>query len=223
MATGAVAVFVSTNTTGTAALIAAGVVLVAIATYGDRIETVEAAGVKVALSKLAAADRAEAAGDVATADRLRGEAADLLEEARSLATRYKTIRATKASSWERTAQLEALLRQSHALAATYSPKAVRELFRSGDEGNRIIALGMMTANPDLADAEVVAQAVSNSRTAFEQYHALKAAETLANLRPRAEGMALVREALQQMLSSGKFEAAGSDRGNVARRVLDLLC
>ena len=63
---------------------------------------------------------------------------------------------------------------------------------------------------------------ADSRTAFEQYHALRAAQALANLQPRPAGTEAVVDAVQTMLSSGRFDAAGSDRGNLARHVLSLL-
>lgn len=229
LTTGAVAVFASTNTTGTAALIAAGLALVAIAVYGDRVETVEAAGIKVSLqqqaaSKLVEAEVAEAAGDLDGAERLRGEAARLLEAARSVAMRYETIRATQSSSWQRTEALDQLIKQeSRALSGIFtSPAAVRALFRAGDEGNRIVAIAMMAANPSLADPETIAEAITASRSAFEQYYALKAAEAVATRTPGDPRMAEVRTAVRTALASEQLQAADSDRGNVARHVLGLL-
>jgi hypothetical protein len=224
LATGAVAVFVATNTTGTAALIAAGLVLVAIATYGDRIQSFEAAGIRVVLNevaeKLEAAGAAEAAGDLDTANRLRSEAAQLLEAARSVATRYETIRATMGPGWERTERLEELIQQEvRALSgAVSSREAVRELFRAGKDGYRIVAIGMMSANPALADPETIAEAITTPRSAFELYHALRAAEVLAR---RPLGRDAVRDAVDRALKSDKF-TEDSDRGRLAHRVLELL-
>ncbi|NEK87673.1 hypothetical protein GCU60_18195 [Blastococcus saxobsidens] len=229
LVTGAVGVFVSTNATGTAALVAAGLALVAIAVYGDRIETVEAAGLKVQLqqaaaSQLVAATEAEAAGDLQGAQRLREQAARLLEAARTVATRYQAIRATQPSSWQRTERLQELIaEESRTLSgAVDSPEAVRELFRAGDEGYRILAIGMMSANPALADPETIADAVSSPRTAFEQFHALRAAEALASRQPPPPGVDAVREAVRAASSSDGLGAPDSDRGRLARRVLELL-
>src|SRR4051794_25854021 len=224
LVTGSIAVFTSKNTTGTAALIAAGVLVMAIAIYGDRIESFEGLGVKLqmaAASKLEAARKAEAAGDQEKAERLRAEAQQLLDSARSVARQYESIRATQASSWERTAQLEALVRQSHALAAGYSPEAVRELFRTGDEGNRIVAIGMMAARPELADPATITDAVIGSRSAFEQYHALRAARALATRQPRPPGTASMVEAIQAALTSGIIDPH-SDRERLAREVIGSL-
>lgn len=144
---GAAAFFVSTNATGTAALIAAGVVLIAIAAYGDRIESVEAAGMKfqltrAAASQLVAAEKAEAEGNLTEATRLRSEAARLLEAAQSAAASYEQIRATRGPSWERTAQLDALVsQQARDLASAFRTReAVQELFASGKEGNRVLVV-----------------------------------------------------------------------------------
>ncbi|RBY97968.1 hypothetical protein DQ237_03485 [Blastococcus sp. TF02-8] len=229
LVTGAVAVFVSTNATGTGALIAAGLVLVAIASFGDRIETMEGAGLKIQLqqaaaSQLEAATQAEAAGDLQGAQRLRGEAARLLEAARTVATRYETIRASQASSWRRTEELDALVRQeSRALSTAFSsPEAVRGLFRAGDDGYRIVALGMMYADPALADPGTVAEAITSSRSAFEQYYALRAAEALAEQKPAPPGTDTLRDAVRSALASEQLRQPDSDRGEVARRVLQLL-
>jgi hypothetical protein len=226
---GAVAVFVSTNATGTAALIAAGVALIAVAAYGDRIESVEAAGMKfqltqAAASQLAAADKAEAEGNLDQATRLRSEAARLLEAAQSAATSYEQIRATRASSWERTAQLESLVnQQARDLASAFpTPEVVRELFASGKEGNRVLAIVMMHVAPELASSDAIAEAITAPRTAFEQYHALVAAEALANFSPSPVGLDDVRRAVEAALATGRLDAWDSDRGQVARRVLSKL-
>jgi hypothetical protein len=226
---GAVAVFVSTNATGTAALVTAGVVLIAIAAYGDRIESVEAGGMKfqltqAAASQLVAAEKAEAEGNLNEATRLRSEAAQLLKAAQSAAASYEQIRATHGPSWQRTAQLEALVtQQARDLASAFRTReAVQELFDSGKEGNRVLAIVMMHVAPELASSGAIADAVSSPRTAFEQYHALVAAEALADLFPRPVGLDEVRRAVETALATGRLDAQDSDRGQVARRVLSKL-
>jgi hypothetical protein len=155
---------------------------------------------------------------------LRGEAESLLQAARSAASKYETIRRTQGSSWERTERLDELIRhESRALSGIYgSPEAVRGLFASGDEGNRIVAIAMMSTNPSLADPTTIAEAIASSRSAFEQYYALRAAEALAIRRPQGPGLEAVRNAVRTVLSSGELSAPNSDRGNVARHVLQVL-
>jgi hypothetical protein len=99
---------------------------------------------------------------------------------------------------------------------------VRDLFMTADDGNRIVAIGMMSANPDLADPMSIAAAITAPRSAFEQYHSLRAAHVLAVRSPRADGMDSVREAVLQVLSSDQLSSPDSDRGNLARQVRDLL-
>ncbi|MDK3258505.1 hypothetical protein [Blastococcus capsensis] len=228
LAAGAVAVFVSTNAAGTAALVAAGFALVAIGIYGEQIQTVKAGGLKLQLeeaaaSQLEAAKDADAAGDRDTAARLRGEATRLLEASRSVATRYESIRATEESSSQRRERLKDLV-QSEAQALSDvidSPEAVRELFSAGDEGYRIVAIGMMAAAPALADPETIAKAISAPRTAFEQFHALRAAQSLVDRFPRPTGTGQVRDAIRTALSSEQF-GRESDRGRLAQQVLEQL-
>jgi hypothetical protein len=99
---------------------------------------------------------------------------------------------------------------------------VQELFASGKEGNRVLALVMMHVAPELASSDAIAEAIAAPRTAFEQYHALVAAEALANLTPRPVGLDDVRRAVEVALATGRFDARDSDRGQVARRVLSKL-
>ena len=224
LATGAVAVFVSDNTTGTAALVAAGLALVVIATFGDRIESLEGAGLKLQLaaaSQFAAATEAEAAGDVDKAARLRADGRALLETARSIASEYSTIRATEESGWERTARMDDLVRQASPLAKGASPTAVRQLFDSGDEGSRVVALGMMATDPALADIDAIQDAIRFSKSAFEQFHALRAAEALAHRHPETPGLDAIRAAVEEALASRRLGKDASRR-HVAQQFLSRL-
>jgi hypothetical protein len=117
---GAVAVFVSSNETGTGALLVAGVALVGFALLGDRIDSIEGAGVKVLLrkadSKFAQADLAERAGRPEDATRLRTEGHQLLSAVHSLGSEYERVRGTHESGAQRTQLMEALMSQGRALA-----------------------------------------------------------------------------------------------------------
>src|SRR4051812_40516237 len=132
--TGAIGVFVSTNSAGTAALVAAGLVLLAMAIYGDRITAIEGGGLKLQLqeaaaSRLAAANEAEAEGDLVSASKLRDEAVQLIDAAQSVASAYEAVRSGSVSSWNRTARLESLVQQAKDLINMgQSPEAVEQLF-----------------------------------------------------------------------------------------------
>jgi len=210
VATGAVAVFISTNSTGTGALLAAGVLLIAIGVFGDRIESFEAGGVKLQLAKLLEdAEFAQAAGDFRTARRLRREAAELLEAATSLAQRYVAIRESGQQGEKRTAQLDALIQESsRELSSAFTSKdAVRRLFQLGEEGYRIAALGMMEANPALADSDSIAEAITDPRAPYEQYRALLAANAYAGRLKQPPELEQVREAVKAAQSVGLMSKA----------------
>ena len=59
---GAVAVFIISNGSGTAALITAGIVLIVVALLAERLESVEAAGMKLGTRAQAAAHEKEGGG-----------------------------------------------------------------------------------------------------------------------------------------------------------------
>jgi hypothetical protein len=58
---------------------------------------------------------------------------------------------------------------------TWSKAEVVEAWESGDDGKRLFALALISGNPSLAVAEVLVQGIRSSHSAFEQYHALRAA------------------------------------------------
>ena len=109
--------------------------------------------------------------------RLREEATRLLNAAQSVASQYEAVRSASGSSLNRTVQLEALVQEARDLTGLVaSPDAVEQLFRTGRDGNRILAIVMMQTDPRLASPLVLAEAIGVPRSAFEQYHALRAAE-----------------------------------------------
>ncbi|WP_121194153.1 hypothetical protein [Motilibacter peucedani] len=183
LVTGAVAVFVSENETGTAALVVSGVALVGFALLGDRIDSIEGAGVKVLLrkadSKFAQAALAERAGRSEDASRLRGEGQQLLAAAHSLGSEYERVRGAHESGATRTQLMETLMSQGRALAPQLTDvQQVRSAFSAGGDGDRISAIAMMQGRPELADLDCLLDAVEHSRSAFEQYQALKAVRML---------------------------------------------
>ena len=218
-AAGSVAVFVTNNGTGSGALVAAGLAFGALALFGDRIASIRVAGAQVDLIQeaseelQAAADRADAAGDLDTADRLREQADELIRLARPVAERYEQLRRQPAGR-ERTAGMTALVHEARAAARSekWVPDKVRELFQSGQAGLRLYALGLMEGNPELVDLWSVIDAIDSSRSAFEQYHALLIARNAvrSTLDPQSEGA--LRDAVERTLASDR---TGADRRKLA--------
>jgi len=181
---GAVAVFTTSNGSGTAALIAAGVVLIVVALLAERLESVEAAGMKLGIRAQAAAhvkehaaEVAEGKGDLEEAERLRREAAELREIAAATGRTYERIRSHMGSGWHRTQRIEELLEDAMRTAPrTSDAEIVRELFEEGSDGSRVVSLKLMQRHPRTANIPALCAAVAEPRSAMEQWQALSAAE-----------------------------------------------
>jgi hypothetical protein len=188
---GAVAVFATRNEAGSAALVTVGFFCLALAALWDRVKSFEAGGIKMELieavqRRLLAAGDAELRGNLVEASQLRTEAKQLLEFASPIAADYNQLRRTLSSGAERTALMERAAREARAQAAEareaghpLEPSAVRRLFRTGDPGNRLSALGYMLGDPMLIDPSIALGVIAASLSAFEQGEALNVARQLA--------------------------------------------
>jgi hypothetical protein len=162
-----------------------------------------------------------AAGDVHRAEELELRAQRLLAAAGSVATRYELLRTTEPSGWDRTSRLEEVMRAGRALdAEVLTPRQVTDLFSTGSDGNRMVAIALVQAAPRLATAEVLVEAIADTRSSFEQYQALVAAERSVGDLSEPD-RARVREAVESLLA-GPLGQRSSDRRTVARRLLETL-
>jgi hypothetical protein len=179
--------------------------------------------------------RAETAGDPGTAQVAKdaaaatagvvvsgGTAAPPPAGPADMAVRYNQLRATQVSSPARTTQLEDVVRQARWLPRNqkFAAQDVRSMFQTSDDGSRVVALGIMQGDVSSADLESVLDAIRNSRSAFEQYHALVVASLLApTLNPADQ--AQFREVLT---SRQVVDSIGTDtsRRAVADRLLKML-
>ncbi|MBD8058307.1 hypothetical protein IC607_04910 [Cellulomonas sp. JH27-2] len=222
---GTVAVFVSENGVGAAAVTAAGSVLLLVAVLADRITALEAGGVKVQLEatkKLGEAEIAERAGDPELAAQLRGDALALISGNAERAERFSLTRQAP-PGWRRTAELERQMRDWSRAAQAVPPSrsALEQVFDRGGEADRAMALAMMTGRPAAASHRVAMEAVETPASAFEQYHGLAVARVIAVQDPGSEETHRLADAIRRALESGRFGAADSDRVMLAKRVLDL--
>jgi hypothetical protein len=106
------------------------------------------------------------------------EARAAVEQA--LATRYEQIRHLSPPGAQRTSEMDQLVIhvRGFALQGAYTPAEIQRIFVSGTEGNRIFALALSFMKPDPLIFGSILEAIRNSRSAFEQYHALLAARAL---------------------------------------------
>jgi len=223
---GSTAVFVSTNSGGTAALIGAGTVVITLAAFADRLKTFEGGGIKFELgpqvaARLEAAEIAELEGDAESARRLREEASLLVAAVQPIATSYEATRAARAPSWERTRDLEHIVAQGRSMAALpfATREAAEQLFASGNDGNRIVALGMMAENRRIASMSAVCEAIEHSRSAFEQFQALRATRAaLGGKDVDNETKQRIRESIEKAAFEGHLKTAGPGRTGLLNEI-----
>ncbi len=85
------------------------------------------------------------------------------------------------SGWDRTREMGRVVRRAGDLARSgrLTAEKVQSLWASGHDGRRVMALGAIDARPELASLDIIVSGIVESRSAFEQYHALKAGLALA--------------------------------------------
>lgn len=190
---GAVAVFGTNNGAGTAALLGVGLALLVIAAFGYGIVKLRGGGVEVELAQVAvrsaaahlevAATRAELHGDDEAAAAFRAQAEAVLELGAARGACRQRLRAVAADNGIRVRTNSTTAGDcgsgTHGRPrAHHDPAEVRELFNSGKSGNRIYAIGLMQEDARLRDFAAMIEAIRGSRSAFEQYTALRLAEKM---------------------------------------------
>ena len=206
--TGVLAVFVTENGTGAAALLGIGAAFVAFGALGDRLERVDVAGMSISIRDMARetlsfARRAEELGDTEAAKRLRA----LGEQLEELADEYRRLRSSMPADDERTAEMDKVVARAGRLTGTddLDPEAVAEWFRNGRPEARVIALGLMEGNPVLRDFDIALAAIEHGTTPFEIYHGLVLAQMMVETLSRGR-----REQLRRVVTKIL-------RGRLARR------
>lgn len=225
LATGAVATFLSTNGAGSAALIAGGTFLVALALLNERIALLKIGDIEFHLREAArqlsyqAADLA-AAGNGDAAEQLRRQAQALLVQISPVARAYEEVRRTRSPLPERIAEMSKVIGEAKRYSGEHHPsaEAVRAIFHDGGDGERLYAIALMQADPEVADIELILNVISSSHSAFEQYNALVAAQVaLANL-SEADKIRLAT-AIRRQLDHGGYISRSTDRRLIAEQIL----
>ncbi|HEY3751531.1 MAG TPA: hypothetical protein VGL80_20310 [Pseudonocardiaceae bacterium] len=224
---GAVAVFVTTNSAGSSALVAAGTVLIVVALFANQLESVEGGGFKLQLSavatKLREADQADASGDKDGAEVLRREAQSLLVAMAPIATKYEAVRESSPHGRARTNAMGELVEQAKKMAKLgfIGPESVGELFRSGQDGNRIIALGLMRGDPRLVSIPIVTEAIRRPRSNYEQWQALRVCRDLVRQGDHQADYEAIRQAIATARANGSI-GSGTDRLELVRRITEAM-
>jgi hypothetical protein len=185
-------------------------------------ENLEGLAHAVGLPEGAVAPAGEAPAEEAPA----GEAPAALARARTYAAEYERLRRGMPSGPTRTFEMTRLVTRARRSADELglSPTEIESLFRES-EGGRIIALALIADRPAASLLSMVHEAITNSKSAFEQYQALLAAQSLVTkTHPSNAERERLRAAINdQMMPGGQgYIVPNSDRWSVAQAVLSQL-
>lgn len=142
--------------------------------------------------------------------------------AATIATTYDALRAAMPPGDARTAKLEnAVAKIRKQAPQDWSKRTAadaKRLFFQGDEGERIEAIAVMQGHERLRDFDIAMSGITNSRSAFEQYHALKLAHLmLPGLDERSRDE--LRRAIETQRGAAGWIEQGGDRWNLTNRIL----
>jgi hypothetical protein len=172
--------------------------------------------------KLRQAKEAEQRGDLARAAELRVEVSDRLLDPTTLARAYTQERQRTPPGAHRTARMEVIAANARRLGAAdgLTKAAVQRMLRTGDDGERVVALAAMQGNPELLDVDAVLDAIGRSHSAFEQYHALLTLDTAWD-RLTADQQRAGRDVIlqQQRDQQGFLKPENADRWALSNQLL----
>jgi hypothetical protein len=178
--------------------------------------------VEVGLNMLRKFDRA----DDALALRRRVDDVDAAWELELFIDEYAFLRTSMPSGRERTAMLAGLMLVPMELAVrrAYTTAEVEAAWRRSEDGSRLFALGLMRGNPALAVTECLVEGIRASRSAYEQFHALRAVPPPQHGfgLPAQVSRAIADEMYHVPRSDGSPARIkeGTDRMGVARRLME---
>jgi hypothetical protein len=187
----------------------------------DRLLDVVAAGgqssqvAKIVLERKLRIDKRSVSTDEATQHEVR-------DELSQLARRYESSRAAMKPSSERTSAMDDIARDARRLAteARFGTDEIRKMLGSEQPGDRVVGLAAVQALADPGTFQDVLKAVKEPKTPFEQYHALRALESLrSDLDPQAQSQVV------DVLTNRDWRAAlGQDSSRIvlADRILGWL-
>ena len=129
------------------------------------------------------------------------------------------VRNTMRSGPERTRRMSSIVRRvGETSPGSDHLQSIRRL-HSGTEGERLIAIALLEAQPDPAYFDVVLESIANPRSAFEQYHAIKVAEHMVD-RLSPEHKDQLEQQLRARLQDEGF--IGTDRALLTGAIMSRL-
>jgi hypothetical protein len=151
--------------------------------------------------------------------RVTDELADLRKRTQGIALTYEQLRVDETSGPSRSAKMTRVIREARAEArhGGHSKNEVAELFAKGSSGERITALGLMQGDIALTSVDAIVDGIQRSRSAFEQYEALKlAVEAWDTLSETNRGRVIA--AVERELGPGGYITDGTNRIGMAREL-----
>lgn len=142
-----------------------------------------------------------------------GPAMGVREQLEARAREYEEIRENMEPSRERTLRMTTAMAEARA-AARAAPLPLidlRTMLSSNHDGERVIALALVQDQPDTRLLDLILPAISESRSAFEQYQALGAMFELVPMFGRDQ-----REAAIRTLSAALADSARDIRSDASR-------
>lgn len=146
---------------------------------------------------------------------------ELIVDPQALTTQYRQLRAEPPGN-RRTQRMQRIVDRVKELAdqGRFTAAKVDNLWRGGDEAQRLTALAVTQAVPSLGSAAILVDGITASRSAFEQYQALLAA-THALPVLDADGRSRLTKALHDVEDS-VYITDSVDRARLVERLLSEL-
>jgi len=96
---------------------------------------------------------------------------------------YEAIRRKMKPGDDRTGRMDNLVEQVRGLATDLrlDPSDAERLFSQGEDGDRVVGLGIAQANPKPETISLAIEAIGMARTPFEQFHGLVLANSFEQL------------------------------------------
>jgi formylglycine-generating enzyme required for sulfatase activity len=141
-----------------------------------------------------------------------------LQEMALLGREYEHIRARMQPGDRRTILMTALVARAQQLApASGAAQLGDQLFSEGSDGARIAGLALARKEPQRGHVEIVLDGIGKSRSAFEQFHALRVCEAIFS-QLDATARARIQAAIQSQLHV-TITPADSSRWVLAHQIL----
>ena len=157
-------------------------------------------------------------------DRLRGlglfttaSAETRIDELKLLASEYERIRDRMAAGNQRTYLMTSLVGRAQTVAGRHDvPRVAEMLFNLGTDGTRVVGLALARLGVQRPQIEMALSGIGQSRSAFEQYHALLLAEQLAPLLDPT-GRSRLRAVVESQMG-GSITTSDQSRWGLARKL-----